>query len=175
MARWKLMTAHYLAVPGTEWEYTENSRTTGRPIRNKFQVPRFLDPRDPQDWTTTWGNRDNAEGEVIVCYAGKGQSSDIIFTGEPTPDMVPLDDEAKAISASFEDKWKWKPDSAPTDYSQSLVDRFQLEMAEVERKPAQVEGLGELVNAISAMATTNQEILKRLAEGVPQTRRPIGG
>ena len=30
MARWKLMTPHYLNVEGETWEYTENDRQTGR-------------------------------------------------------------------------------------------------------------------------------------------------
>ena len=47
MARWKLMTSHYLNTPGEEWEYTENDRNTGRPRRIKFPVPRLLDINDP--------------------------------------------------------------------------------------------------------------------------------
>ena len=47
MARWKLMTPHYLNVEGETWEYTENDRQTGRPKRVQFPVPRLLDIRDP--------------------------------------------------------------------------------------------------------------------------------
>ena len=57
MARWKLMTPHYLNVEGEEWEYQETNRTTGRPQRTKFPVPRLLDIRDPQCWTNQWGNK----------------------------------------------------------------------------------------------------------------------
>jgi len=154
MARWKLMNAHYLnTVDPVKWEYTEVDRTSGRPIRKQFTVPRLLDPKDPQDWTTRWGNKDNAEGEIIVCQPGKGEAHDIGFLGDPTPDMVPVDDEAKEISASFADHWRYKPDGESGGYSQSLVDKFQSEMAETEAKPAtvQVEGLADLVAAIGTL------------------------
>lgn len=154
MARWKLMTPHYLNVPGEEWEYTENDRTTGRPKRVKFPVPRLLDTKDPSCWTNRWGNKDNEDGEIIVCHEGKGESSDMVFTGDPTPDMVPVDDEARAISATFEHLWQAKPENMAGDYSQSLVDRFQLQMAEASAKPVEVPGLADLVTAINGLVQT---------------------
>jgi len=154
MARWKLMCSHYLNVPGEEWEYQETDRNTGRPIRRKFPVPRLLDIGDPSCWTNSWGNKDNADGEVIVCHEGKGESRDIVFYGDPTPDMVPVDDEAKEISASFEARWKVKPEGMAGDFSQSLVDRFQIEMAEIKSKPAEVPGLADLVGAIKQLVET---------------------
>lgn len=160
MARWKLMTPHYLNVPGEEWEYTENDRTTGRPKRLKFQVPRLLDTRDPSNWTNRWGNKDNEDGEIIVCWQGKGEASDIVFIGDPTPDMVPVDDEAREISAKFETRWKAKPEAMAGDYSQSLVDKFQIEMAEQRAKPPEVPGLAELTAAIGSLVQTNQKLLE---------------
>ena len=156
MARWKLMTSHYLNVPGEEWEYTENDRKTGRPRRTKFPVPRLLDIKDPTCWTTTWGVKGDEDGEIIVCYEGKGESTDIIFIGDPTPDMAPVDDEARAISATFEKHWKFKPENAAGEYSQSLVDKFQVELAEAQAKPQTVEvaGLSELVAQIGALVAT---------------------
>ncbi len=156
MARWKLATAHYLNSPGTEWEYNEVNRTTGRPERRKFAVPRYLDPRDPTDWNNRWGSSSNEDGEIIVCMEGKGESRDYIFYGDPTPDMIPIDDEATAISASFAELWKYKPDDLPGDYSQSLIDKFQEDMAEVSTKPVQVEGLNELVAAIGTLVKQNE-------------------
>lgn len=161
MARWKLMAAHYLNVPGEKWEYTENDRKTGRVIRQAFKVPRLLDPTDPTCWTNRWGTKDDAEGEIIVCHEGKGQSTDQIFFGDPTPDMVPLDDEARELSASFEDKWRYKPEVAPQSFSQSLIDKFQLEQAAlVAAKPAQVEGMDKLTEAITELVKSNQTMLK---------------
>lgn len=169
--RWKLMTAHYLNVPGEEWEYVENDRKTGRPVRQKFTVPRLLHPEDPQCWTNRWGNKDNEEGEVVVCYEGKGQPNDIVFFGDPTPDMLPVDDEAKELSATFEDKWKYKPMDAPQSYSQSMVDSMQMKLAEAQSKPAAIEGLDKLTMALAAMAETNQAILQRMVQ--PETLRKI--
>lgn len=162
MARWKLMCSHYLNVPGEVWEYTENDRSNGRPIRKQFAVPRLLDVKDPTCWTKRWGNRSDEDGEIIVCHEGKGSSTDIVFLGDPTPDMLPVDDEAKAISAKFEERWKMKPEANAGDFSQALVDRFQLEMAEKQSRPQTVEvaGLNELVTSIG-----------KLIESVPAPRR----
>lgn len=161
MARWKLMVAHYLNVEGEEWEYTENDRKTGRPKRYKFPVPRHLDPRDPSCWTNAWGPKDNEEGEILVCYKGKGEASDIVFIGDPTPDMLPVDDEAREISASFEHKWKAKPEAMAGDYSQSLIDKFQTEMDELRSKPAEIPGLADLVTVIGKLVESNQKIERR--------------
>lgn len=155
MARWKLMASHYLNVPNEVWEYAETDRTTGKPIRRQFQVPKLLDINDPQCWTNHWGNRDNAEGEIVVCHEGKGESRDQVFIGDPTPDMLPLDDEAKEISAKFETAWNVKPERMAGEYSQSLVDRFNIEMAEQIAKPREVPGLADLVGAIKELVTVN--------------------
>lgn len=162
------MTSHYLnCVEPVKWEYKETDRSTGREKRKQLTVPRFIDINDPGDWTNRWGNRDNAEGEVIVCQPGKGEPSDIAFLGDPTPDMVPVDDEAKAISASFADRWRYKPDGADISYSQSMVDQFNEQQAETLAKPQQVEvaGLTEMVTALGALAAQNAELMKALSNG----------
>ena len=163
MARWKLMAAHYINVEGTQWEYSETSRKTGKQVRVKMDVPAYLDPRDPSDCNYQWGRDDDKDGEIIVAREGTAhEPRDITFKGDPTPDMLPLDDEAKAISASFEERWKYKPEIETQNFSQSLVDKFQMEMAEVKTKPAQVEGMAELVSSIAEMAKSNQELIKSL-------------
>lgn len=157
MARWKLMVNHYLNVPGNKWEYMEVARSgpkTGRQIRKEFDVPRFLDINDPQDWTNRWGNKDNEDGEIIVGYTGKCEPNDVVFVGDPSPDMEPVDDEAKAISATFQKRWATKPDFMPGEYSQSLVDKFQVDLAEMQSKPVEVPGLNDLVAAIGALVGT---------------------
>lgn len=160
MARWKLLNAHYINSPDSEWEYKENDRKTGRQRRYQIPVPRLVDPRDPSDWTNRWGQKDNEDGECIVCYAGKGEASDIVFTGDPTPDMMPVDDEASAISATFTKRWEYKPDVATEgSFSQSLIDKFQSQMP-VESAPAKVEGLSELIAAITAMTKSNQDLVE---------------
>jgi hypothetical protein len=92
MARWKLTGKHYLNCPGTEWEYKEQDLQTQEEVRHRMAVPRFLDPDDPR-------TRKNANGDVVVCYEGSKEApTDYIFVGQPTPDMVPLDEEAEALS-----------------------------------------------------------------------------
>lgn len=167
MARWKLVTSHYLNCGDTNWEYKEVDRNTGKEKRKTLPVPRFLDINDPSDWTNSWGNRDNATGEIIVCYAGKGDPKDIVFEGDPTPDMMPVDDEAKEISASFADQWAYKPDTAEISYSQSMIERFQAEKAEAESKPQQVEiaGLNDLVAVMAQSLAQNQQLMEALTHG----------
>src|SRR5215467_7186330 len=100
MARWKLMVPHYLMTnPATEWEHKETSRETGKQSRVIYKVPRYLDPKDPSDWTD--------REDVVVCDGKNPGRGDIIFLGEPTPDMEPVDDEAKKISQKFIDSGKW--------------------------------------------------------------------
>lgn len=165
MARWKLLTAHYIDTRDTQWEYKEVDQSSGRERRKQLTVPRFLDINDPGDWTNRWGNKDNAQGEIIVCHEGKGEKSDIVFYGEPTPDMSPVDDEAREISASLAEKWRYKPDGAEASYSQSMIDRFETEMREIKETPATVEvtGLGDLVAAMAQMTAQNAELLKQLS------------
>jgi hypothetical protein len=161
MARWKLMTAHYLnLVDPTEFEYKETDRR-GKTIRKKYNVPRMLDPRDPDSWNNIWGANDDREGEVIICLPGKGAERDYEFLGDPSPDMIPLDDEAKAISASFESRWAFKPDGAEISYSQSLVDNIQAQMAETAAKPATVEiaGMDALIAAQTNLTAMFAQLL----------------
>lgn len=104
--RWRLQTAHYLNVPelpdGTrvEWEHKETARDSGRTVRKLFAVPMLLDPKDAADH--------NYPGEIIVTNFVEGARipvRDYIFTGEPTPDMEPLNDEAQEISDGLREKW----------------------------------------------------------------------
>lgn len=161
MARWRLAAPHYLTVPGNEWEYKETDRQTNKPKRVTFPVPMLLNPDDPSDWNYKHGAD---QGEVIVTDGKNAQPKDIVFKGEPTPDMVPLDDEAKAISAKLEAKWKHPIDSLPGTYGEALLDQLQKEVAEVQAtaKTAPVEGMTELLAAMTAMMKQNQELLAAL-------------
>lgn len=166
MARWKLATAHYLNVPGVEWEYKENERGKKKIKTLKLPVPLLLDPNDPFDWNHfPTGNKD--EGIIVVTNVAGDDDNDIVFIGEPTPDMIPLDDEAKALSASLAKKWQHPIDSLPGQFSQSLIDGFQGQIAEVlaakEAKPAEVAGLSELMSTMAAVMKQNQDILAALA------------
>lgn len=161
MARWKLLNAHYLQTRDTEWEYKEVDRTTGRPKRTVFPVPRLLDPAQPSDWTHRDG-RD--EGEIIVCHEGKGEAKDITFFSEPTPDMLPLDAEAKTITAKLGAKWKHPIESLPGSYADAVLDDFQKQLAEVQaqNQTPKNEGVTELLTAMAAMMKQNQEMMAAL-------------
>jgi len=128
MARWKLTEAHYLfGYPpdlegeGVEWEYKETDRITGRERRKRFKVPFYFDI------------------DTIVCHEGKGQPSDFVFEGDPTPSMTPLDEEAKQISARFADKWVHPIEALP---GQGLADAialsFEKQMERLQAIPAPV-------------------------------------
>lgn len=109
MARWSLRNSHYLNVPGNEWMHEETDRETGRRNRKIYTVPQLLDPNNPQDQNY------RELGEVIVCHEGKGEPRDIVFVGEPTPEMEPLDSEAEAITASLRQKWEHPIDTLPAN------------------------------------------------------------
>lgn len=162
MARWKLACPHYINSPGIEWEYNET--INGKVSRKRFPVPRYLNTSDPGDWNNKWGSKDNEEGEIIVCYEGKGEARDIIFLGDPTPDMIPIDDEAKAISKTFEGRWSYRPETAEVDFSQSLVDKFEAAMGDLQVKPAEIPGMSDLVANLAALtnaiAATSAPVFK---------------
>lgn len=111
MARWRLMTPHYLNIidpdsgEPTEWVYAETDRTTGKARRKVYHVPQLLDPKDPTQL--------NFGDDIVVCQEGKGEPKDITFFGEPTPDMEPMDEEAETISASLQHKWTHPIDTLP--------------------------------------------------------------
>lgn len=123
MARWRLLNAHYLNVPGTEWEYKETDRTSGKQGRKVFSVPAFLDPRDGADC--------NYPGEIIVSDGNGAHSRDIIFVGPPTPDMEPLDESAEAISASHAAAWVHPIETLSGQYGDQLLAVFQKQIAEL--------------------------------------------
>jgi|SRR5215475_2787785 len=91
MARWKLSVEHYLHTdPPSEWEHKETDQSSGRQMRKVYPVPTWLDK------------------ETIVSDGNNPKPGDIVFVGEPTPDMQPIDDEAEAISRKIEATGKWK-------------------------------------------------------------------
>lgn len=173
MARWRLTGPHYLNVPGTEWEYQELDTRTGRPKRQRFAVPMYLDPQQPPNWDKPNGS----VIELVVCHGTPTVAGDIEFVGEPTPDMVPLDDEAKAMSAKLEEtKWNVKADTLTGSYGEhlerTLEKQLEQQMALVKHVTSQqvapVPGMNDLLTAIAGMMAQNQEILARLSPPVAQ-------
>lgn len=146
MARWRLQSAHYLNVPGTEWEHRETNRDTGRQARKVYEVPLLLDPKDPADC--------NYPGEIIIAYAGKGQGRDIIFEGPPTPEMEPLDEEAEAITEAERPRWQAVTDSPGLTYGESLLIGLQKQLDAVARQVGAMPAAPMPTNAISPDALT---------------------
>lgn len=173
MARWKLMESHYLnTIKPVIWRYSEVSN--GESTEREYIVPRMLDLRDPKCWTNrssvapparVGGSVVDSEGEIIVCQPGKGLPGDIEFVGDPTPGMLPQDEEAEAISAGFQDHWAYKPDSVEQSFSQSLVDRSA---SAVTPAPVQVAGLDTLVQALEAQSRMISELVAIQAQPQPQ-------
>lgn len=163
MARWRLINPHYLAVEGTKWEYHELDRATGRQIRKQYPVPLYLDPRDLADCNHKFG-RD--EGEIIVTNGGTCDPKDLKFTGDPTPDMLPVDEEAEAISAKLAETWKLPPEAREQGYSQSLIDNMQRQMAllQTEQKPVEISGLAEFMSTMTQVLQQNATILESLTK-----------
>ena len=167
MARWRLTEPHYLYTdPGTKWEYIETDRATGRQVRKQYDVPTYLHHESEADWT------DKVNGLVVVSDGHNAQPKDIIFKGDPTPGMYPLDDEATALTVKFKAKWGL-PDQIfslnnPGSYSTNLADHFvqqqdkvNMQMADLAQRNAQ--GFDQFMQSMTAMMQQNQKILEVLA------------
>lgn len=127
MARWRLTDGHYLNVPGTEWEYKESDRETGRSARKVYNVPLYLNPKNREDW-----NYPADESIIVTNKADPAYRRDILFEGPPTPDMEPLDDDARAISKRYVDSGAWKHpiEALNMTYSQSMLSEFEMQIAQ---------------------------------------------
>ena len=136
--RWRLVNAHYLNIEtlpdGTkvEWEHKETSRESGRAVRKLFSVPMFLEPKDAADH--------NYPGEIIVAHAVDGCHNlrqDYIFTGPPTQEMEPLNEEAEAITDSCRHGWIHPVDTMPANGGMTTAESvFMQKMMEVFEKIA---------------------------------------
>jgi hypothetical protein len=129
VARWKLIDAHYLNVPGIEWEYRETNRETGRQARKVYDVPIHLDPKNQADW-----NHPGEEGIFVSNRYDAAHPRDHVFVGPPTPDMEPLDDEARKISDAERPKWIHPIEALNMTYSESRLSEFERSIAELVAK-----------------------------------------
>lgn len=167
MARWKLTEPHYLAVEGIKWEYSEVDRVTGRPKRTQFPVPLHLDPNIEGDWTHRY---DAWSGDIIVSDGKGADPKDLIYTGPVTPGMLPIDDEAKAITAKAA-KDKWKPtegldhESQNQSYTNQLLSGFIDQMTQVQtsaQSAPKIEGLEEMLKSMTAVMAQQTQLLAAL-------------
>ena len=171
MARWRLMAKHYINATRhgerTQWMREETNRDTGRVNRMLFDVPVYLDPDDPRD--------QNYPGEIIVAYEKGAQPRDLILSGEPTPDMEPVDEEAQKISDATRPKWKHPIDSlSPTggNYSEALLTLLTKQLEEAASKsgpPARASGTID-----EAAFKKMQEDMKVLMESNAKLQAQLG-
>lgn len=175
MARWRLSEPHYLRVKGVTWEYTETERVTGRPKRTQFEVPQLLDPRIEDDLKVFGqGTGDISTWDIIVCNGHNPEPKDIVFhekdgsPGVPTPSMIPLDDEAKEISAKYAKGWNQQYlEATGQTYAENLTDKLLQQISELQagaKSAPQADGLSEMMAAMTAVMKQNAEILAKLTE-----------
>lgn len=180
MARWRLRNGHYLntlvmeedkLVAGTQWEYKEQDRGTGRAARKLYNVPQLLDPKDPADC--------NYPGEIIVCNEyDRAFPRDIIFLGEPTPEMEALDEAAETISASLRHKWEHPIDTLPVNGAMSsdeqafmakMMQSFAASVGAQVQAPANASVSVEDFNALKEQLAALQAQLAQQSQPAPST------
>ena len=168
MARWQLTEPHYLNVPGNKWELEIKNRTNGRSERKQFLVPMHLDPNIEGDWNYQDRIGNNiVDGKIIVAWAhAEHEDNDIIFSGPPTPGMLPLDDEAWAETA----KYSWTPtagldeQSQANSFSQQLLIQFTEELKGVAGDRGGMDaGMTEFMKTMTQMMAQQTAILAQLA------------
>lgn len=174
--RWKLTEAHYLKVAGTFWEHNQVDRKTGKPIRKQYPVPLFLDPMSLDDMITHGQmdpNLPSNQPEDWMLVVAQGESSftkDVIFEGEPTPGMLPLNDEARAISEKYS-KGRWQPtqgideDSQRESFSNKIINGLLDQVHTLkESVVAPTAGMAEFMETMTAMMKQQHEIIAMLAQ-----------
>lgn len=168
MARWQLTEPQYLKVPGIFWEQVTNDRVTQRPIRKQYPVPLFLDPRIETDWNDR-DPQNPMDGRIIVAYAGsRAGPRDIIFEGPPNPGMLPIDDEAREITA----KYTWTPtvdlsdEAARASHQAKILDGLIQRLAEanVTSTGGTPAGFEKLMESMAAMMQQQTQLLAMLLQ-----------
>lgn len=170
MARWRLKSAHYLSVSGTEWQYSEIDRQTSRPKTVKFAIPKHLDPNIEQDWNVTYRNNlgQVVAGDIIVCLPEKGESGDYEFTSDLTPDMEPLDEEATVLSEKMEMKWQRPKEAIPGEpFAQSLLAHLE---SQTTNKQEELEGLQRAVTTLAEQMSSLVAALQPKAATLAERR-----
>src|SRR5215472_1027240 len=171
MARWRLTEAHYLYTnPDTIWERVETDTETGRQVRKQYVVPAYFHHEIECDWT------DKGKKAVIVCNGHNPKRRDIIFIGDPTPGMLPLDEEAEAITAKLKHKWnipdtiKW----GPGQYSSALADHFAEQQDRVNMKmSALTEQNTQAINQFMQQMGLQQSQMMKILEILADKSTPL--
>jgi len=172
MARWLLVQSHYLRSPDVFWEQTEVDRISGRQKKRKYPVPIHLDPHCAADWNNkpgsssaniARGGNSFDEGFITVCHQGHGEPHDYVFIGDPTPDMEPIDDEAKAISATFQ--WHDPTRFFELGDGMTFAERMILTMQDEMKAPPPVnDQLTETLAMLAQVMAQNTQLLGKLTD-----------
>lgn len=165
--RWKLLTPHYIKVPGTVWTQEEQPFATPKRIKREFPVPLYLNPEDPSQWTER--NEDRSFGYIVVCHAGKGKPSDTVFVGDPTPDMEPLDDEAREESAKFTGRWTMAGEMPAGDFENNVFSYLLRQVDAVAARNVDTPEndraqLSSMTAQIADLISENENLKRRLGE-----------
>jgi hypothetical protein len=167
MARWKLITSHYLKIEGTFWEQIETDRTSGKQIRKRYETPLLLDTADQSLWNDNTLRNPRGElldGDIVVAHRNsQHKESDYLFTGDPTADMLPLDDEAKIITAKLQTVWNASPNEE-VPYARKRIDELEMEQAKINSKQStvKVEGLEDILQGMKALIEQNSALMASL-------------
>lgn len=165
MARWRLTAKHYLTIEGTKYRREETDRETGEMAVSELPVDRFLDPENPKDCRSS-------EGCVVFQKDSKGKPSrgDWVFTGTPTPDMEPLDDEAEAITEACRSSWVNPMVELPegANYADAIGDALEKALTAAFAKGAPIapqsvggvsrEDFDKLQEQVAALMARNAEL-----------------
>lgn len=136
MARWRVTAKHYINArqfgEPTQWVREETNRDTGRAFRRTFDVPLYIDPEDPICINKNLGI-------CVVASEGSEMPGDIILLGPPTPDMEPMDDDARKVTAAESAKWKDPINALPIhigeDFGAQLLNMLTAQMNTVAKVP----------------------------------------
>lgn len=177
MARWKPTAKHYLHArqygQPTEWQREEINVQTGRAFRKTYPVPMLIDPDDPYCM-----NR--IVGYCVMATEGSAQPGDIeIFNFKPTPDMEPLDEEARAMSEAERPNWINPIDGLSPqmgeDFAQQLLGALQQQanQLQVGRTTATQSGeMSELKGLIAAQQKQIEALMGALSGGGARAPTP---
>lgn len=153
-ARFKLNAAHYLNVPGTEWEQIEVT-AQGKQARHRYKVHRYLDPLNGEDFT------DKINGWIVVTTAEDPlHPSDLVFIGLPSNEMEPLNEEAKALlSRMVFGPGAMSEQAFPTNPQQVFQNAARTDdpMAEFRQIMTAMQG------QMAVLTAANAELTKKLA------------
>jgi hypothetical protein len=178
MARWRVTAKHYLLArqfgEDTTWVREETNRDTGRAFRRTFPVPLYIDPEDPICINKNLGY-------CVVATEGSEMPGDITLLSPCTPDMEPLDEDAKRITAEESKKWKDPINSLPInigeDFGNQLLTMLTAQFNNVANAPGSVSLKGasnsEIDELKQMLAAQQEQIAKLLAGSKDVVEEPL--